>query len=44
MRAGLVAGAAAFIACAIVANSFVLKIEVGGSGSLGGYIGFFQFL
>lgn len=33
MRAGLVAGAAAFIACAIVANSFVLKIEVGGSGS-----------
>ncbi|MDE6667750.1 MAG: sporulation protein YqfD [Clostridia bacterium] len=33
VRAGLVAGAAAFIAACAVANSFVLKIEVSGSGS-----------
>lgn len=32
-RAGLVAGAAAFVCAAIAANSFVLKIEVSGSGS-----------
>lgn len=33
LRAGLCAGAALFIALAVFANSFVLKIEVGGSGS-----------
>lgn len=33
LRAGLVAGALLFIAAAFIANSFVLKIEVSGSGS-----------
>jgi len=33
VRAGLVAGAAAFIIAAVAANSFVLKIKVSGSGS-----------
>ncbi len=33
VRAGLVAGAAAFVAACLIANSFVLKIEVSGSGS-----------
>lgn len=33
LRAGLVAGAALFIAAALFANTLVLKIEVGGSGS-----------
>lgn len=33
LRAGMVAGALAFIAAAVAANSFVLKIEVCGSGS-----------
>lgn len=33
LRAGLVAGAVFFAAAAVFANSFVLKIEVGGSGS-----------
>lgn len=33
LRAGLVAGAAAFIIACFAANSFVLKIEVSGSGS-----------
>ena len=33
VRAGLVAGAAAFVIACIAANSFVLKIEVSGSGS-----------
>ena len=33
VRAGLVAGAAAFIIACVAANSFVLKIEVSGSGS-----------
>lgn len=33
LRAGLLAGAAAFVALAALANTFVLKIEVSGSGS-----------
>lgn len=33
LRAGLVAGAAAFVALAVIANTLVLKIEVSGSGS-----------
>lgn len=33
VRAGLVAGAAAFVLSCVAANSFVLKIEVSGSGS-----------
>ncbi|MDE6585545.1 MAG: sporulation protein YqfD [Clostridia bacterium] len=33
LRAGLVAGALLFIAAAVIANEYVLKIEVGGSGS-----------
>lgn len=33
LRAGLIAGAAAFIAIAIAANTLVLKIEVSGSGA-----------
>lgn len=33
LRAGLFAGAALFVALAACANSFILKIEVGGSGS-----------
>lgn len=33
LRAGLVAGGAVFVAACFVANSFILKIEVGGSGS-----------
>lgn len=33
LRAGLIAGAVLFLASAIVANEYVLKIEVGGSGS-----------
>jgi len=33
LRAGLVAGAAVFAAAAIFANTFVLKIEISGSGS-----------
>lgn len=33
VRAGLVAGAAAFVTACIAANSFVLKIKVSGSGS-----------
>lgn len=33
LRAGLVAGAFLFAALAVLANSFVLRIEVGGSGS-----------
>lgn len=33
LRAGLVAGAALFAAAAVFSNAFVLKIEVGGSGS-----------
>ena len=33
VRAGLIVGAAAFVAAAVVANSLVLKIEVTGSGS-----------
>ena len=32
-RAGLIAGAVAFIAIAVVSNSFVFRIEVSGSGS-----------
>ena len=33
LRAGLVAGAAAFVAVAVAANTLVLKIEVSGSGA-----------
>ena len=33
MRAGLIAGAAAFILAAMISNSYILKIEVSGSGS-----------
>lgn len=33
LRVGLIVGAALFVICACVANNFVLKIEVSGSGS-----------
>ncbi|MBD5632476.1 MAG: hypothetical protein HDP34_04535 [Clostridia bacterium] len=33
LRAGLIVGAAAFIAVALISNAFMLKIEVSGSGS-----------
>ena len=33
VRAGLIAGAAIFVAAAVIANTFVLKIKVSGNGS-----------